>query len=88
MIPSGRRKEEQREGGREGGGGGSGGDEIEQRTELRAGSGGRLTSFRFHFLLILPRGDSRVGTFHAHEAPKIQICQPDGADQPGNSDRI
>lgn len=60
-------REEGRERGREGGD-----DEIEQRTELRPGSGEKLRSFHFHFPFISLRAESCVGTFHMDEVPKFR----------------
>lgn len=58
---------EGREGRREGGG-----DEIEQRTELRPGSGEKLSSFHFHFPFISLQVEPRVGAFHMDGVPKFR----------------
>lgn len=48
-----------------------GGDEIEQRTELRPGSGEKLSSFHFHFPFISLRAVPCAGAFHTDGVPKI-----------------
>lgn len=50
---------------------GGGGDEIEQRTELRPGSGEKLSSFHFHFPFISLRAVPCAGAFHTDGVPKI-----------------
>lgn len=65
MIQRGRREARRR-------GWGGGGDEIEQRTELRPGSGERLRSFHFHFPFISLRAELRVGAFHTDGVPKFR----------------
>lgn len=48
------------------------GGEIEQRTELRPGSGEKLSSFHFHFPFISLRAEPCVGAFHTDGVPKFR----------------
>ena len=49
-----------------------GGNEIEQRTELRPGSGEKLSSFHFHFPFISLRAEPCVEAFHMDGVPKFR----------------